>query len=227
MAARIWITDGSVPVFSDTQRLEAKHAVIFGLRPRYEGFVDPAVAVGSVELEGARLDDVLCLEAEWAVLTDRAAGAAGRVDTRRPPGAHRGQVDESPERDEALAAREHREQPARGGAGIATTFGALEEGGVGTVEIAYESEGAGPRRHSLDGRRSARPQPARALVRQVLAWARASGETLDAIDLGALGDYVRGRQRARAHAGRGAADPAPARVEGADCRARDRGTASA
>jgi len=66
---RVWITDGSLPVFSDTHRLDAKHAALYGIRTRYEGFVDPEVATGSVELQGERVDDMLCLEAEWCVLT--------------------------------------------------------------------------------------------------------------------------------------------------------------
>jgi hypothetical protein len=37
----VWITDGSLPVFSDTRRLRTRHPVMFGLRTRYEGFVDP------------------------------------------------------------------------------------------------------------------------------------------------------------------------------------------
>ena len=67
MTARVWITDGSWPVFSDTTRLRAKHPALFGLRTRYEGFVDPAVPRGSASVRAEREDDALYVEAEWLV----------------------------------------------------------------------------------------------------------------------------------------------------------------
>jgi hypothetical protein len=66
-AARVWITDGSLPRFSDTTKLAATHAAAFGFVAAYEGAVDPDVPVGSVELRAQRLDDALFAEAEWCV----------------------------------------------------------------------------------------------------------------------------------------------------------------
>jgi len=67
---RIWITDGSLPVFSDTERLSTSHRGFLGLPVRYEGFVDPDVALGASEIFGDRPDDALFAEAEWCVLLD-------------------------------------------------------------------------------------------------------------------------------------------------------------
>jgi hypothetical protein len=187
MPLRIWITDGSLPVFSDTQRLDAKHPALFGLKTRYEGFVDPAVARGSVELEAERVDDVLFLEAEWCVLVE---GLAERPDESTPivlQGLIEGKWMNR-------LAGTKRWQPASlgnnllaDGPGIATTLGALEQSAVGTVEIDYESESAGPRRH-VSTLADLRGHNVLWLVRDVLAWARRSGERLDAIDFGALGE---------------------------------------
>ena len=67
---RVWITDGSLPVFSDTERLSTSHRGFLGLPVRYEGFVDPDVALGAAEIVGDRPDDALFAEAEWCVLLD-------------------------------------------------------------------------------------------------------------------------------------------------------------
>jgi hypothetical protein len=67
VTARVWITDGSLPRFSDTTKLIATHPAAFGLVAAYEGAIDPAVSVGSAELEAQRLDDALFAEAEWCV----------------------------------------------------------------------------------------------------------------------------------------------------------------
>jgi hypothetical protein len=66
-AVRAWITDGSLPRFSDTTKLAATHGVVFGFVAAYEGAVDPEVPVGSAELQAQRLDDALFAEAEWCV----------------------------------------------------------------------------------------------------------------------------------------------------------------
>jgi hypothetical protein len=184
---RVWITDGSLPVFADTQRLDAKHPALFGLKTRYEGFVDPAVERGSVELEGERVDDVLCLEAEWCILTD---GLPDRPDESTPI-VLQGLI-EGKWMNRLLGTK--RWQPASiansllaDGPGIPTTFGALEQDAAGTIEIAYESVGAGPRTH-VSTLEDLRGHNILGLVRDVLAWARANGEELGAIDLGALGE---------------------------------------
>src|SRR5438874_8052295 len=64
---RVWITDGSLPVFSDTTRLQTSHPVLAGLQTRYEGFIDPGVARGSLEIARADAADALFVEAEWCV----------------------------------------------------------------------------------------------------------------------------------------------------------------
>jgi hypothetical protein len=184
---RVWITDGSLPVFSDTHRLEAKHPALFGLKTRYEGFVDPVVAQGSVELGGERGDDVLCLEAEWCVLL---AGAPDWVDLSTAV-TLQGLI-EGKWMNRLLGTK--RWQPASiannllaEGPGIATTLGALEAGAAGTVEIAYESVGAGPRRH-VSTAADLRGHNVLGLVRDVLSFCRRTGDTVVAIDLGALGE---------------------------------------
>jgi hypothetical protein len=184
---RVWITDGSLPVFADTHRLAAKHPALFGLKTRYEGFVDPAVETGAVELAAERVDDVLCLEAEWCVLTD---GLPDLPDESTPI-VLQGLI-EGKWMNRLLGTK--RWQPASiannlvaDGPGIATTFGALEADAAGAIEIAYESKGAGACRHTSTVA-DLRGHNILGLVRDVLGWARANGEQLDAIDLGALGE---------------------------------------
>jgi hypothetical protein len=67
VTARVWITDGSLPKFGDTTRLQATHPAAFGLVAAYEGAVDPEVPVGSAEYRAQRLDDAFFAEAEWAI----------------------------------------------------------------------------------------------------------------------------------------------------------------
>jgi hypothetical protein len=67
VTARVWITDGSLPKFGDTRRLQATHPAAFGLVAAYEGAVDPEVPVGSAEYRAQRLDDAFFAEAEWCV----------------------------------------------------------------------------------------------------------------------------------------------------------------
>ena len=184
---RVWITDGSLPVFSDTQRLTTRHDGTFGMSVPYEGFVDPAVEVGAVELEAERVDDVLCLEAEWCVLTD---GLPERLDASTPVRLQ-GLI-EGKWMNRLLGTK--RWQPASiansllaDGPGIETTLGGLENGHADWIEIAYSSESAGRRTHSstladLHGHRVVH------LVNEVLELMRRTGDRVDAIDLGALGE---------------------------------------
>jgi hypothetical protein len=67
VTARIWITDGSLPRFGDTTRLQASHPAAFGLVAAYEGAVDPEVPVGRAAYRAARLDDAFFAEAEWCI----------------------------------------------------------------------------------------------------------------------------------------------------------------
>ena len=81
--ARVWITDGSVPVFSDTERLKASHKGMLGLPVRYEGFVDPDVPRGSATVHGGA-EDVLYVEAEWVVEFPEGIPAPGAVIDSTP-----------------------------------------------------------------------------------------------------------------------------------------------
>jgi hypothetical protein len=67
VTARVWITDGSLPRFGDTTRLQTSHPAAFGLTAAYEGGVDFHVPVGRAEYRAARLDDAFFAEAEWCV----------------------------------------------------------------------------------------------------------------------------------------------------------------
>jgi hypothetical protein len=183
---RVWITDGSLPVFRDTERLETRHAGTFGMSVPYEGFVDPAVESGTVELEAERVDDVLCLEAEWCVLTE---GLPDRIDASTPVRLQ-GLI-EGKWMNRLLGTK--RWQPASiansllaDGPGIETTLDELERNDGDSIEIAYISEGAGRRTHSsslgdLHGHSIV------SLVNEVLELMRVTGDHVDAIDLGALG----------------------------------------
>ena len=181
--ARVWITDGSLPVFSDTTRLQTAHPVLAGLHTRYEGFIDPAVARGSLQVARADAGDVLFVEAEWCV--EFPDGVPGSVDAETPI-VLQGLI-EGKWMNRLLGTRAW--QPASignnvlaVGHGIRTTLGELEDDLGGEARIAYESTRAGRREHvtrsvDLAGHKL------RALVEEVLAL----GEPLDAINLGALG----------------------------------------
>jgi len=134
--ARIWITDGSVPVFSDTVRLDASHPGMFRLPVRYEGFVDPDVDVGETAVAGGRRD-VLFVEAEWCVAVPEGASALNAA----MPIVLQGLV-EGKWMNRLLGTRAW--QPASlgnnllaAGPGIHTTMGALEREGMGEVRIEY------------------------------------------------------------------------------------------
>lgn len=181
-AARVWVTDGSLPVFSDTRRLNASHPVLAGLKTRYEGFVDPAVPRGSLELRAELPDDALFVEAEWYVefpdgLPERVSG-----DT---PVVLQGFI-EGKWMNRLLGTRAW--QPASlgnnvigAGPGIATTLGALDRGLTAEARIDYRSVRAGRRAHVTRGSDLV-GHNVLGLVADVLA-----GEPIDGIDLGALG----------------------------------------
>ena len=180
---RAWITDGSLPVFSDTTRLHTSHPVLAGVRTRYEGFVDPAVGRGLLEVARERAGDALFVEVEWCV--EFPDGIAAPVDEQTPivlQGFLEGKW-----MNRLLGTREWK--PASmannvlaAGEGIATTLGALADGVECEARVEYESVGAGRRTHVTRGA-DLRGHAARALVAEVLGL----GEQLDAINLGALG----------------------------------------
>ena len=189
MALRIWITDGSVPVFSDTIRLTASHRGSFGLPTRYEGFVDPAVERGSAKIAAERDDDVLVVEAEWAI--EFPDGVPAEVDPSTPVVMHG--LGEGKWLNRLLGTRAW--QPASignniltAGPGIRTSLGALELGRPGTVRLSYERADGDLQEHSspleaISGNNLL------ALVREVLRVTAESGG-VDAIDLGALGEQA-------------------------------------
>jgi hypothetical protein len=181
--ARVWITDGSLPVFSDTTRLQTAHPVLAGLRTRYEGFIDPAVARGTLEVAREDPADVLFVEAEWCV--EFPDGVPGSVNAETPI-VLQGLI-EGKWMNRLLGTRAW--QPASVGnnvlavgPGIRTTLGALDDDVGGKVRIAYESTRGGRREH-VTSTADLGGHSLGALVEEVLAL----GEPLDAVDLGALG----------------------------------------
>src|SRR6266478_2615599 len=116
--ARVWITDGSLPVYSDTTHLLTTHPVLAGMRTPYEGFIDPAVARGSLELARDDAEDVLFVEGKWM---NRLLGTRAWV-----PASIGNNV---------LAV----------GPGIRTTLGSLEDDLGAQVRIEYESTRSGLR----------------------------------------------------------------------------------
>jgi hypothetical protein len=182
--ARVWITDGSVPVFSDTERLKASHKGMLGLPVRYEGFVDPAVPRGSSTVRGA-IEDVLYVEAEWVVEFPEGIPAPGAVIDSTPI-VLQGLI-EGKWMNRLLGTRAW--QPASignnvlgEGPGIATTLGRLESGLGGETRIEYALADGTPRVHRTSAA-DLRGENIPALIREVLD----VGPELDAIDLGAVG----------------------------------------
>ena len=186
---RVWITDGSVPVFSDTIRLNASHRGSFGLPTRYEGFVDPAVELGSATIAAERDDDVLVVEAEWAITFPD--GFPAEVDPSTPVVMHG--LGEGKWLNRLLGTRAW--QPASignnvltAGSGIPTSLGALELGRPGTVRLSYERADGGMQEHSSP-LEAVSGNHVLDLVREVLRVTAGAGR-VDAIDLGALGEQA-------------------------------------
>jgi hypothetical protein len=183
--ARVWITDGSVPGFSDTERLKASHKGMLGLPVRYEGFVDPDVPRGSATVRGGA-EDVLYVEAEWVVEFPEGIPAPGAVIDSTPI-VLQGLI-EGKWMNRLLGTRAW--QPASignnvlgEGPGMATTLGALESAlGGGETRIDYALADGTPRVHRTSASNlSGENIPD--LIRDVLR----VGIDLDAIDLGAVG----------------------------------------
>jgi hypothetical protein len=190
--ARVWITDGSVPVFSDTRRLRASHKGPFVFPVRFEGFVDPDVPRGSATIAGERPDDVLFVEAEWCV--------------EFPEGIDRYLVDPELLADSTPVVLQGLIEgkwmnrllgttawiPASignnvlaNGPGLETTIGRLDGvGGAARIDYSaqagtqtYETTPADLRGHNIPD-----------LVRDVLRACREDGVEIDAVDLGAVGE---------------------------------------
>jgi len=194
VTARVWITDGSWPVFSDTERLSAKHPALFGLRTRYEGFVDPAVPRGSASVRPEREDDALYIEAEWLVefpdgierylAEPRLVDAATEITVQ-------GMI-EGKWMNRLLGTTAWR--PASmgnsliaAGPGLATSVGALDWGEGGSMRLSYRTA-AGALRTQQASVADLRGHNAIGLIREVLRACTRSGAGLDGINLGAVGE---------------------------------------
>ncbi len=194
MTARVWITDGSWPVFSDTTRLRAKHPALFFLRTRYEGFVDPSVPRGSASVSPERDDDALYVEAEWLVefrdgierylAEPRLVDAATEITVQ-------GMI-EGKWMNRLLGTTAWR--PASignsliaAGPGLATCVGALEWGEGGSMRLSYRTAG-GALRTQQASVADLRGHNAVGLIREVLRVCARDGAGLDAINLGAVGE---------------------------------------
>ena len=209
MTASVWITDGSWPVFSDTQRLRAKHPALFGLRTRYEGFVDPEVPRGSVTVRPERNDDALYVEAEWLVEfpdgIERYLRDPGLVDAATEITVQ-GMI-EGKWMNRLLGTTAWR--PASignsliaAGVGLATSVGALEWGEGGSMRLSYRTAG-GTLRTQQASVADLRGHNAVGLIREVLRACARDGMGLDAINLGAVGEaaaIVNERERFKAAA---------------------------
>jgi hypothetical protein len=209
MSTRVWITDGSWPVFSDTTRLRAKHPALFSLRTRYEGFVDPAVPRGSATVRTERPDDALYVEAEWLIEfpdgIDRYLRDPKLVDAATEITVQ-GMI-EGKWMNRLLGTTAWR--PASmgnsliaAGPGLATSIGALEWGEGGSMRLSYRTAAGKPRTQQASIA-DLRGHNAVGLVREVLRACGRDGVGLDAINLGAVGEgaaVVNERERFKAAA---------------------------
>jgi hypothetical protein len=204
VTARVWITDGSWPVFSDTTRLRAKHPALFGLRTRYEGFVDPAVPRGSASVRAEREEDALYVEAEWLVEftegIERYLREPRLVDSATEI-TLQGMI-EGKWMNRLLGTTAWR--PASmgnsliaAGPGLATSVGALEWGEGGSMRLSYRTA-AGALRTQQASVAELRGHNTIGLIREVLRTCARNGAGLDGINLGAVGEgaaAVNERQR--------------------------------
>jgi hypothetical protein len=194
VTARVWITDGSWPVFSDTTRLGATHPALFGLRTRYEGFVDPAVPRGSASVRAEGEDDALYVEAEWVIEfpggIERYLADPGLVDAATEITVQ-GMI-EGKWMNRLLGTTAWR--PASlgnnviaAGPGLSTSVGALEWGEGGSMRLSYRAAGGVLRTHEASIA-DLRDHNAVGLIRDVLRVTAGDGSGLDAINVGAVGE---------------------------------------
>jgi hypothetical protein len=195
--ARVWITDGSLVPFSDVYRLKASHRGPLGLRAPYKGLIDPAVPVGSTLIPGLLPDDALCPEAEWCLqFPDGAGRYLSEPETINPAtsivmqGLIEGKwVNRLFGTDEWAPATLGNNLLAAG-PGIRTTFANIERGAGGRVEVSYRYGTGGSARTQLQSSMLAdlAGQNILGLARDVLRFCRDTGQTVDAIDLSAMGE---------------------------------------
>lgn len=210
MTARVWITDGSWPVFSDTTRLRAKHPALFALRTRYEGFVDPAVPRGSTSIRPERDADALYLEAEWVLefpegidsylAEPRLVDAATEITVQ-------GMI-EGKWMNRLLGTTAWR--PASlgnnliaSGPGLPMSVGALDWGEGGSMRLSYRTARGVLQTHEATIA-DLRGHNALGLIREVLRACAREGSGLDGINLGAVGEAAavvneRSRFKSAAH----------------------------
>jgi hypothetical protein len=215
--ARVWITDGSLPAFSDTHLLRASHPALFGLRTRYEGFVDPAVERGSVTIGASSSDDALYVEAEWLVEfpegIERYLQEPELLNAATPITVQ-GMI-EGKWMNRLLGTRSW--QPASlgnnliaAGPGIRASVGALEWGEGGAARTSYRY-GDGRIREQHTSLADLRGHNTEGLLRDALRTCAREGIPVDGVNLGAVGEaaaVVNERTRIRA-----AASPFPHRAK--------------
>ena len=194
--ARVWLIDGSPPVFSDTHKLQAAHRNLFVMRTRYEACVDPAVPRGSATIAGERPDDALFVEAEWYVeFRDGMARYLAQPDlvaegTRVVlQGLIEGKWFNRLLDTEAWQPASLGNNLIAAGPGISTTVGELERGARGSTRVTYRYERDGAERTQTHTTAAAdiRGHDVTGLLRAVLRACRELGQAIDGIDLGALG----------------------------------------
>lgn len=183
---RVWITDGSLPVFSDTERLTTSHKGFLGLPVRYEGFVDPEVALGSSEIAGERPDDALFAEAEWCVLLEDPLTEPDDSTAVVLQGLIEGKWMNRLLGTKAWRPASIANNVLASGPGIATTLGELESA-AGETRLSYQLADGRTQEHvttiaDLHG------ENVPALVGEVVRLHAGRGERLDGIDLGANGE---------------------------------------
>ena len=196
MTSRVWITDGSQPVYSDLHQLRAGHRNLYVLRANYEGFVDPVVPRGAASIIGEWPDDALFVEAEWYVEfpegIDRYRREPHLVESGTPI-VLQGLI-EGKWFNRLLGTEEWR--PASlgnnliaAGPGIPTTVGALEGGAQGQVQVSYLYRRGGAHQVQVHKTTVAdlRGHNVMELLRDVLRVCRETGQEIDGIDLGAFG----------------------------------------
>ena len=194
MTARVWITDGSWPVFSDTTRLRATHPALFALRTRYEGFVDPDVPRGARSVRAERPDDALYLEAEWLVEfpegIDRYLAEPGLVDAATEitlQGMIEGKWMNRLLGTTAWKPASLGNNLIAAGPGMLTSVGALDWGEGGSMRLAYRTAADAVQRHEASVT-ELRGHNAIGLIREALRACARAGGGLDGINLGAVGE---------------------------------------
>jgi hypothetical protein len=183
---RVWITDGSLPVFSDTERLETAHKGLLGLPVRYEGFVDPDVALGSTVVVGDRPDDVLFAEAEWCVLLEDPLSEPDDATPIVLQGLIEGKWMNRLLGTKAWQPASIANNVLAAGAGISTTLGGLDTL-AGETRLTYRL-GDGRTQEHVTTVADLRGENVPELVREVVRLCAGRSERLDGIDLGANGE---------------------------------------